>query len=231
MSDKWDAVIVGSGISGLTCGAFLAKKGMRVKILEKHYRIGGYAHSFNRGLYRFESGIHSVPLDKNGYVAILLKELGIQDKITTISHDCMYTTRIGENYWRMPAKFNQIQESLFSYFPHERHNIQALFADMDHLYKVIVGPLLSLGEKGNESNPSLLTKYQEHTYQTYIESYISDPKLRQLFFFTMALCRFNTRVQFYNILFLALLCTCNRRLSLSQRWFRNPCTCNCIGYN
>ncbi len=80
MSGKWDVVIVGSGISALTSGAFLAKNGMRVKVLEKHYRIGGYAHSFNRGQFRFESGVHSVPLGENGYIFTLLKLLDLEQK-------------------------------------------------------------------------------------------------------------------------------------------------------
>ena len=37
----WDAIIVGGGHNGLTCGAYLARAGKRVLILESRKRIGG----------------------------------------------------------------------------------------------------------------------------------------------------------------------------------------------
>ena len=36
-----DIVVIGSGIGGLSCAALLATAGKRVKVVEKHYEIGG----------------------------------------------------------------------------------------------------------------------------------------------------------------------------------------------
>lgn len=188
MSRKWDAVIIGSGIGGLTCGAFLAKAGMRVRVLEKHYRIGGYAHSFKRGQYRFESGIHSAPMESNGYIRLLLRTLGIENKIETIPHNIMYTSGIGDSRWTMPATEEEIKQQLFSSFPGEKNNIEALFSDLESLYNSVVGPLLELGEKGSDTNPSILKKYQEHTYETYLASFIKDQRLRDIFYSQWPFC-------------------------------------------
>ncbi|MEX2703979.1 MAG: NAD(P)-binding protein, partial [Candidatus Freyrarchaeum guaymaensis] len=43
---KWDVVVVGSGFGGLTCGALLARDGLRVLLLEREDRLGGRATSF-----------------------------------------------------------------------------------------------------------------------------------------------------------------------------------------
>jgi phytoene dehydrogenase-like protein len=46
MADKrstYDAIIVGGGHNGLTCGAYLARSGMRVKVLEARHVVGGAA--------------------------------------------------------------------------------------------------------------------------------------------------------------------------------------------
>ena len=54
--DKYDVVIVGSGIGGLCCGSILALAGKNVLICEAHTQPGGVAHSFKRNGYTFESG-------------------------------------------------------------------------------------------------------------------------------------------------------------------------------
>ena len=41
MTKEFDAVIVGSGINALVCGAMLAKNGWRVAILERNDQPGG----------------------------------------------------------------------------------------------------------------------------------------------------------------------------------------------
>ncbi len=55
---KYDVIIIGSGISGLTAGALLAKAGRKVLILERHYTPGGFTHMFKRKDYEWDVGIH-----------------------------------------------------------------------------------------------------------------------------------------------------------------------------
>ncbi|MFL5798941.1 MAG: phytoene desaturase family protein [Actinomycetota bacterium] len=43
MTDRYDAVVVGAGHNGLTCGAYLAKAGLRVLVVERRERAGGAA--------------------------------------------------------------------------------------------------------------------------------------------------------------------------------------------
>jgi all-trans-retinol 13,14-reductase len=58
--DDYDAVIIGSGIGGLTTAALLAKLGKRVCVLEQHYTAGGYTHSYEREGYEWDVGVHYV---------------------------------------------------------------------------------------------------------------------------------------------------------------------------
>ena len=47
-----DAIIIGSGIGGMTTGAIMAKAGRRVLVLEQHDQAGGCCHSFlDKGLH------------------------------------------------------------------------------------------------------------------------------------------------------------------------------------
>src|SRR5919106_1154580 len=45
MTEKFDAIIVGGGHNGLTCGAYLAKAGLKTLVLERRHVIGGPAVS------------------------------------------------------------------------------------------------------------------------------------------------------------------------------------------
>jgi len=54
-----DTVVIGSGMSGLTCAAVLSRAGQRVLVLEQHYIAGGGSHMFElKGGLKFDSGLH-----------------------------------------------------------------------------------------------------------------------------------------------------------------------------
>ena len=47
-------------MSGLTCAALLAQEGKKVLLLEKHFKIGGWTHTFRRNNYEWDVGIHYI---------------------------------------------------------------------------------------------------------------------------------------------------------------------------
>lgn len=51
-----DAIIIGSGVGGLTAAAILAKAGKRVLILEQHDQAGGCTHTFEIKGFEFDVG-------------------------------------------------------------------------------------------------------------------------------------------------------------------------------
>jgi all-trans-retinol 13,14-reductase len=57
---RYDAIVVGSGLGGLTTAALLAKAGQRVLVLERHYTAGGFTHSFSRRGYEWDVGVHYI---------------------------------------------------------------------------------------------------------------------------------------------------------------------------
>ena len=58
LKDKYDVLIIGAGISGLTSAALYSRFGMSVCLLEMDARPGGYLAGFRRNDFRFDSAIH-----------------------------------------------------------------------------------------------------------------------------------------------------------------------------
>ena len=60
LKGPYDAIVIGSGIGGLTTAACLAKAGKKVLVLEQHYTAGGYTHSYARNGYEWDVGVHYI---------------------------------------------------------------------------------------------------------------------------------------------------------------------------
>jgi len=59
--EQWDAIVIGSGIGGLTTAVLLAEhQGKRVLVLERHYEVGGFTHTFRRPGYDWDVGLHYI---------------------------------------------------------------------------------------------------------------------------------------------------------------------------
>lgn len=54
----WDAIVIGSGIGGMSTAAALSKVGKRVLLLEQHQTLGGQTHSFSRNGFAWDVGVH-----------------------------------------------------------------------------------------------------------------------------------------------------------------------------
>ena len=57
LPEAWDAIVIGSGIGGLTAAVLLGvHAGKRVLVLERHYEAGGFTHTFHRPGIRMGRG-------------------------------------------------------------------------------------------------------------------------------------------------------------------------------
>jgi all-trans-retinol 13,14-reductase len=61
-ANRFDLIVVGSGIGGLTVASLMAQlKYWRVLVLERHFSLGGFTHSFTRpGGRAWDVGLHYV---------------------------------------------------------------------------------------------------------------------------------------------------------------------------
>lgn len=60
IEQKYDTIVIGSGIGGLTTAVCLAKAGQKVLVLERHYTAGGFTHTYARKGYEWDVGVHYI---------------------------------------------------------------------------------------------------------------------------------------------------------------------------
>jgi all-trans-retinol 13,14-reductase len=72
LGDTWDVIVIGSGILGLTAAVLLSiHGGKRILVLERHYAIGGFTHTFHRPGYEWDVGLHYIGQVRRGDIAKL----------------------------------------------------------------------------------------------------------------------------------------------------------------
>lgn len=92
--ERYDAIVIGSGLGGLTAGALAAIEGKKVLLLERHDRFGGAATSFARKNLTIEVGLHELDgLDACDPKRELWQHLEIERKVTPVEVPQFYQIR------------------------------------------------------------------------------------------------------------------------------------------
>jgi all-trans-retinol 13,14-reductase len=131
-NDQWDAVIIGSGLGGLSCAACFARQGFKALVLEQHDRAGGYATSFKRpGGFEFDVSLHSTSVGERNGVRNLIDGFPEIADIEFLPHPNLYRMILPDYDIRVPQRnVKAFVELLAGYFTDEREGIERLFGDM-----------------------------------------------------------------------------------------------------
>jgi all-trans-retinol 13,14-reductase len=127
----FDAVVIGSGLGGLTAAALLSKAGKKVCVLERNHSIGGAASAFKSGALRIEPSLHQTadPLDPAEPKHAVLQELGLLNDIEWMPISPFQSVRgkLVGGLFDLPTGFDAAREALEARFPKSRHGIADLF--------------------------------------------------------------------------------------------------------
>ena len=123
-----DVIIVGAGMGGLTAGATLARRGLRVVIFDQHYVAGGCCTQFSRGAgddrYVFDIGLHYVgDCGPGGVIPSVLAELGVVQEWSPLDPDGYDVLVFPDFEFRMPVGLQNYRDRLVEHFPEERRGI------------------------------------------------------------------------------------------------------------
>jgi phytoene dehydrogenase-like protein len=136
---KYDTIIVGGGVAGLTAAAYLTRAGQSVALFEKQEKAGGLVQSFERNGVLFDAGLRSI--ENSGIVFPMLKQLGIelefiQSKVSVGIADQVLVLKDRESV-------KDYEAFLSSQFPDHQKDVQGIIREiqkimgyMDVLYGV-----------------------------------------------------------------------------------------------
>ncbi|XP_038164346.1 all-trans-retinol 13,14-reductase-like [Cyprinodon tularosa] len=142
-----DAVVIGSGIGGLTAAALLAKAGKRVLVLEQHDHAGGCTHTFQKEGFEFDVGIHYLgQLHENSLLKVAVDQI-TEGQLQFVKLEQHYDTVLfGEpgqcREYHIHSGKAEMAASLKKQFPEEEEAIDEFMKLMKHASRR--APLLAI---------------------------------------------------------------------------------------
>jgi prolycopene isomerase len=119
--------VIGAGMGGLSAAATLARSGLGVRVLERHTQPGGYASTFLRAPFEFETALHMLlgvgPPGNRSPFGDTLDELGVSEKVSFLSIPHLFRAVGPDIDLRVPAEPDAALETLCDAFPEERRGL------------------------------------------------------------------------------------------------------------
>jgi prolycopene isomerase len=125
-------MIVGSGLGGLCCGAYLAKEGIPVTVVEQGNKTGGYACCFSRGngKFTFDVALHGMTARDNA-TARIFQDLRVLKALELVELPEVYRLKTPDLEISVPQRDpERYIQLLSSRFPSEKEGIRGFIAEI-----------------------------------------------------------------------------------------------------
>ncbi len=166
MPEKWDAIVIGAGVGGLTAAAHLVKAGLRVLVLERNPHPGGTAYVYHRKGFTFPMG----PLGFSHPILVqnTLKDLGVGDDLKFFR--IHYRIKAFGLDLSLSLPFAEMVKELSTLFPADAEGVKHFFEDMNEL----------ISKQKPDSNRSKLNQTHDISASEYLHNLIKDGRLRRI---------------------------------------------------
>ena len=183
--EDYPVVVIGAGLGGLCCAAYLARTGFPVTLLEQHTVPGGYATAFERGggRFKFEVSLHGTAIHHNN-TSRCLEELDVLRRLKLVPLPDVYRLKTPELNISVPQQDPQGYAALLTkHFPHEAKGIQSVVDEMIGLSEEVDQLGLKKGKFIKILFPLQYPKMwniRNKTLQQMLDEHVKDPELQNV---------------------------------------------------
>lgn len=130
---KYDTIIVGGGIAGLTTAVYLARAGKKILLVEKNEEFGGLVNTFKSNGFRFEAGVRA--LESAGIILPMLQELGIE--LETVRSKVSLGVENKILHIEDHSSIQEYRNILVGLFPDDEHDVDKFIKSMLKIMKLL----------------------------------------------------------------------------------------------
>jgi prolycopene isomerase len=168
MSDRWDVIIVGAGVGGLTAASLLVKAGLRVLVLERNPHPGGTAYVYHREGFTFPMGPLGFSTPR-----LIRETLKILDGDDLELLPVQYRIKAFDLEIPLSLTFPRMIEELTKLFPKEGKSVKQFFKDIAEIVSAMQLP-------DNHLNRPLLEETSKKSALEYLSGMVKDARLRRI---------------------------------------------------
>lgn len=151
----YDVIIIGGGLSGLTAASLLAKRNLKVAVIDKSYNPGGSCGIFKRDHVAFDQGAAMLyGFGENGFNSHRFVFNCLEEPIDIIRHDLLYCVNFKGKHIRFWSDVAKFSDELSEIFPTEKDNIHRFYSDMLKMYHhiMIENPSYTTADETNRND-------------------------------------------------------------------------------
>lgn len=136
---SYEAIIIGGGLSGLTAASLLAKRNVKVALIDRGYQPGGSCGVFKRGHVTFDQGSAMLyGFGETGFNAHRFVMNCLEEPIDVIRHDLLYCVNYMGRRIRFWPDVHRFSMELSEVFPNQREQIRRFYQDMMTMYRHVM---------------------------------------------------------------------------------------------
>jgi prolycopene isomerase len=192
---RYDVVVIGAGLSGLTAASLLAKRGLHVAVIDNNYQPGGSCGIFKRNNVIFDQGAAMLyGFGEKGFNAHRFVFNCLEEPIDVIKHDLLYCVNFKGKRIKFWADVDMFSEELAQLFPSEKENIKKFYHDLETMYRhvMVESPSYTTADETDpdEASKSFLRhpdsyarflSYLDKSAKDLLSEYFSDPEIFKFF--------------------------------------------------
>jgi all-trans-retinol 13,14-reductase len=183
---SFDAIVIGSGMGGLAFSSIMARlRNWRVLVLERHFKIGGFTHTFSRpGGWTWDVGVHYVGEMGPGMSGRRLFDFITRGGVDWSPLPDVYDVFVYPGLTvKAPKGRENYERALVEVFPSEKQAIGQYFRDIKRATSWFSRRVMAMVTPQPLSwIVQVINRYSEssslQTTKQYLESHIRDPRLR-----------------------------------------------------